>query len=31
MNALKVAQNMNKRNVNKLIGEQMKIEGAVDE
>jgi len=30
MNALKVAQNMNKRNVNKLIGEQMKIEGAVD-
>ncbi|MBN1407456.1 MAG: phosphate acyltransferase PlsX [Calditrichaceae bacterium] len=29
-NALKVAQNMNERNVNKLIGEQLKIEGAAD-
>ena len=30
-NALKVAQNMKTRNVNKLIAEQMKIEGAMDE
>ena len=30
-NALKVAQNMNKRNVNKLIGEKLKIKGAADE
>ena len=29
-NALKVAQNMNSRNVNKLIGEQIKIEGVID-
>jgi glycerol-3-phosphate acyltransferase PlsX len=29
-NALKVAQNMNSRNVNKLIAKQLKIEGATD-
>ncbi len=29
-NALRVVQNMNNRDVNKLIGEQLKIEGAVD-
>jgi glycerol-3-phosphate acyltransferase PlsX len=30
-NALKVAQNMNNRNVNRLIGEQLKIEGVINE